>query len=175
MQLAISVLGIKSSNFVGELLATINACHCGVVELTYTSLNKITTAFVLVDGNWNHVAKLEKLLDGLREHHQVQISMLRPEDETSANDIGVPYTLETISMEKRDLLFVVANFLQSRGVLIEEISAGLHPNSVGSNPVFSTRFMLLVPPSVRIMALREDFLDFCDSINVDAIIEPIKR
>jgi glycine cleavage system transcriptional repressor len=34
---------------------------------------------------------------------------------------------------------------------------------------------LLVPANVHILSLREEFLDFCDDLNIDAILEPIKR
>lgn len=176
MQLAISILGKKSNDIIGELLSTISACHCNILEFNTTSLSKLTTAYLLIDGNWNHVAKLENLLESLRDRFELQISLLRPEELPTTPALqGVPYTLETISMDKRDLLFMVAGFLLDRGVAIEEINANLHPAMSFDNAVFSSRFLLLVPPSVRIMSLREEFLDFCDSINIDAILEPIKR
>lgn len=176
MQLAISVLGQYSKSFVGDLLSVVSACHCSILELNSNNLNKITTAYLLVDGNWNHIAKLETLLESLRERYGMQLALMRPEETPEEKPpIGVPYTLETISVEKADLLFMVAGFLLDRGVVIEEISAGLQPAINPDNPVFTSRFLLLVPPSVRILSMREEFLDFCDSINIDAILEPIKR
>jgi len=62
-----------------------------------------------------------------------------------------------------------------RGICIEEITASRHQAAFFNTPVFSTKFVLLVPPEVRILSLREEFLDFCDSLNIDAILEPIKR
>lgn len=176
MQLAISVLGQYSKTFIAELLTLVSACHCNILEINTASLNKITTAYLLVDGNWNHVAKLEKLLENLRERNELQISLLRPEESPRDNpSIGIPYTLETISVEKPDLLSMVASFLLDRGVIIEEINAGLQNSMNPNNPVFTSRFTLLVPPSVRVLSLREEFLDFCDGINIDAILEPIKH
>lgn len=176
MQLAISVLGQYSKSFIAELLSVVSACHCNILEINSASLNKITTAFLLVDGNWNHVAKLESLLENMRDRYELQIALLRP-DETPSDKpmIGIPYTLETISLEKSDLLVMVASFLLDRGVLIEEITAGLQTSMNPNNPVFTSRFSLLVPPAVRVLSLREEFLDFCDSINIDAILEPIKH
>lgn len=177
MQLAISALGNKTDGFVGELLSAISACHCSVLELRTASLTEMTSVYLLIDGNWNHVAKFEGLLDGLSSRFQVAVSVLRPKEGKAANMVpeGVPYTLETISMEKKDLLFAVTSFLLERGVVIDEINASMHPAMLFNNPVFSTRFTLLVPPNVRILSLREEFLDFCDGMNIDAILEPIKR
>lgn len=178
MQLAITVLGNKTDGLIAEILSAISACQCTVLELSTSNLTEITSIYCLIDGNWNHIAKLEGMLESLRQRFQVQISLLRPQDEhVSPPKLpeGVPYTLETISMEKKDLLHELTAFLFERGIFIDEISANLHPSMLFSNPVFSTRFTLLVPPEVRILSLREEFMDFCDSLNIDAILEPIKR
>lgn len=177
MQLAITVLGNKTDGFIAEMLSAIHACHCSVLELCTSNLTELTSVYVLIDGNWNHVAKLEGLLEGLCARHQIQLSLLRPPKTSSASSSteGVPYTLETISAEKKDLLIAVTSFLLERGIVIDEINANLHPAVLFSHKVFSTRFTLLVPPDVRILSLREEFLDFCDGLNIDAILEPIKR
>lgn len=178
MQLAITVLGNKTEGLITEMLAAISACNCSIVEFRTSNLTEITSIYALIDGNWNHIAKLEGLLDAARQRFKVLVSLMRPDEQASAgseNPIGVPYTLETISMEKKDLLNELTTFLLSRGIVIDEINASLHPAMLFSNPVFSTRFTLLVPPNVRILSLREEFLDFCDSLNIDAILEPIKR
>ena len=177
MQLAISILGHNADGFIAEILSAISTCQCSVVELRTSNLTEITSAYILIDGNWNYVAKLEGLLDAIRNRFQVQISLLRPQefDPPPTVEEGVPYTLETISMDKKDLLFELTSFLLARGIIIDEISASLHPAMLFKNQIFSTRFTLLVPPDVRILSLREEFLDFCDSLNIDAILEPIKR
>jgi len=178
MQLAISVLGNKTEGFIPEILSAISTCQCSVLEFITANLIELTSVYILVEGNWNHVAKLEGLLAALGDRFHVQVAFLRPEDQEQEPPVyekGVPYTLETISVEKRDLLYAVTSFLCGRGVLIDEIQASLHPAAIADNAVFSTRFTLLVPPHVRILSLREEFLDFCDGLNIDAILEPIKR
>ncbi len=177
MQLAITVLGKKTNGLVTEVLSAVSTCHCSVLELRTSNLTKITSAYLLIDGNWNHVAKLEGLLDAMRNRYEVQISLLRPEETTPETLVegGVPYTLETISMDKRDLLFTITSFLMNHGIIIEEISASRHAAFMFNNQIFSSRFLLLVPAEVRILSLREEFLDFCDGLNIDAILEPIKR
>jgi glycine cleavage system transcriptional repressor len=99
---------------------------------------------------------------------------MRPETGGTVQE-GVPYMLETISMDKKDLLFAITSFLLDRGILIEEITASRHQAAFFNNIVFSSKFVLLVPDDVRVLSLREEFLDFCDTLNIDAILEPIKR
>jgi len=174
MQLAITVLGNKTNDFIAETLSAASACQCSVLELRTSNLTQITALYLLMDGNWNHIAKLEGLLDAIAKRLALQISFLRPESDTRPQE-GVPYTLETISMDKKDLLFSVTSFLIEHGIVIEEISASRHQAAFFNNTVFSSKFILLVPDDVRILSLREEFLDFCDTLNIDAILEPIKR
>jgi len=174
MQLAITVLGNKSNDFLAETLSAISACQCSILELRTSNLMQITALYLLMDGNWNHIAKLEGMLDVIAKRLALQISFLRPESESSMPE-GVPYMLETISMDKKDLLFAVTAFLLERGIVIEEITASRHQAAFFNNIVFSSKFILLAPDDVRILTLREEFLDFCDTLNIDAILEPIKR
>ncbi|QWF71411.1 transcriptional regulator [Methylomonas paludis] len=174
MQLAISVLGNKTKDLVVETLAAVSACQCHVLELRTSNLTQLTALYVLINGNWNHIAKLEGLLDAIAKRNGVNINFMRPEKD-QLTESGVPYTLETISLDKKDILVAVTTFLVERGIVIEEITASSHQTAFFSNTVFSSKFILLVPDDVRILSLREEFLDFCDNLNIDAILEPIKR
>ena len=40
--------------------------------------------------------------------------------------------------------------------------------------MFSVHMLLDVPGEIQIASLREEFLDFCDQLNLDAVIEPMK-
>ena len=41
-------------------------------------------------------------------------------------------------------------------------------------PMFSVNLAIGIPASMHIAMLREEFLDFCDDLNLDAVLEPIK-
>lgn len=174
MQLAITVLGNKNDEFLPETLTALSACQCNVVELRTSNLTQTTAVYILINGNWNQIARLEGMLDVIAKRFSLQINFLRPQVD-KAIQAGVPYTLETISLDKKDLLFAITSFLFEHGILIEEITASRHQAAFFNNTVFSSKFILLVPDDVRVLSLREEFLDFCDNLNIDAILEPIKR
>lgn len=174
MKLAITILGNKTEGFIPEILAVLSACHCDVLELRSSGLSEISWLYLLVDGNWNQIAKLEGLLELIATRLGLELTFLRPEEELLVKE-GVPYLLETISADKKDLMFAVSAFLQERGVVIEEVTASRHQAPYFNHRVFSSKFVLLVPSDVHILSLREEFLDFCDDLNIDAILEPIKR
>jgi glycine cleavage system transcriptional repressor len=40
--------------------------------------------------------------------------------------------------------------------------------------MFSLHVTINVPADISISAIRGDFIDFCDRLNLDAIMEPVK-
>jgi glycine cleavage system transcriptional repressor len=174
MQLTISALGNRSTHFISEILKTVSNCQCDILEVRSSNLAQSTASYLLVDGNWNHIAKLETLLDNLKKQLNIKIYTLRTE--SSANTIaGIPYSLETVSLDHSSVLEDITAFLLERKIHIEDISASSFQPHYVQTPVFSTKFILLIPPNVRLLTLREELLDFCDKLNIDTLIEPIKN
>ena len=65
MQLAITVLGNRQTHFIEHILPAISRCHCNIVEISLTDLAESSAAYFLIEGNWNHIAKLENIFDSI--------------------------------------------------------------------------------------------------------------
>lgn len=174
MQLAITVLGPNKSCFIGEILSAIRDCKCSVVEIRYSRLEQTDAAYLLIQGNWNQIAKIENVLETVEKRLDIKIHQLRPEHQHKEKDF-LPYSLETLSVDRDNIIESVSSFLGAHGIEIEELSGSSYQAAYISTSVFTTKFIVLIPPEVRLLSLREEFLDFCDQLNIDAILEPIKR
>ena len=174
MQLAITVLGNNPINLIAEILAVIRDCKCNILEIRSTSLAQATAAYLLVQGNWNQIAKLENMLDAIERRADIKIQTLRPEQREKVREC-IPYSLETLSLDRDNVVESLVSFLFVRDIAIEEITASSYQAPYIQNAVFSTKFIILIPPQLHLLSLREEFLDFCDQLNIDAILEPIKR
>jgi len=174
MRLAVTLLGKQTGGFIVDILSAINTCQCSVQEMRSANLTQLLSIYLLIEGNWNHIAKLESMLESLKNRYELQISIIRPEMSPPVLQ-GLPYLLELISSDNKDVLFAVSDFLHARGIQIEEVTASRHPAPFFNGMMFSSKFLLLVPENISVLVLREEFMDFCDSLNVDSILEPIKR
>jgi glycine cleavage system transcriptional repressor len=174
MQLAITALGNNQPRFLSEILPAIRDCKCNLLELRSSRLAQSSAAYLLVQGNWNQIAKLENTLDALQKRMEIKIHTLRPDTNSKVKD-SVPYSLETISLDRENVVESIITFLFDRGIDIEEVSGSSYQAPYIQTSVFSTKFVLLIPPEIHLLSLREEFLDFCDQLNIDAILEPIKR
>jgi glycine cleavage system transcriptional repressor len=174
MQLAITVLGNNNSNFISEILPAVRDCNCNILEIRTSRLAQSSAAYMLIQGNWNQIAKLENTLDSIQKRIGIKIHSLRPDSKEKVKDY-LPYSLETISLDRDNIIEAITGFLFEREIDIEEISGSSYQAPYIQSAVFSTKFVILVPPQLQLLTLREEFLDFCDQLNIDAILEPVKR
>jgi glycine cleavage system transcriptional repressor len=174
MQLAITVLGHYQVNFIAEILPAVRDCKCNILEIRSSRLAQSMAAYILIQGNWSQIAKFENTLDVIQRRLDLKIHVMRPEPKDKSKEC-VPYSLETISLDRDNVTESIACFLYDREIEIEEITGSCYQAPYIQTSVFSTKFVILIPPELHLMSLREEFLDFCDRLNIDAILEPIKR
>lgn len=174
MQLALTALGNHQINFIAEILPAVRDCKCNIIEIRSSRLAQSAAAYLLIQGNWNQIAKLENTLDAIQKRLEIKIHTVRPDQKDKSKDY-VPYSLETISLDRDHVIESITSFLLDREVDIEEITGSSYQAPYIQTSVFSTKFVILIPPQLHLLSLREEFLDFCDQLNIDAILEPIKR
>jgi glycine cleavage system transcriptional repressor len=174
MQLTITALGNHQINFIAEILPAVRDCKCNILEIRTSRLAQCTAAYLLIQGNWNQIAKFESTLDIIQRRLDIKTHTLRPEQKDKPQEC-VPYSLETISLDRDNVTESITTFLFDRSIEIEEITGSCYQAPYIQTSVFSTKFIILIPPQLHLLSLREEFLDFCDRLNIDAILEPIKR
>ena len=174
MQLAITALGNQQINFITEILPAVRDCKCNILEIRSSRLAQSTAAYLLIQGNWNQIAKFESTLDVIQRRLDIKIHTLRPDPKEKPKEC-LPYSLETLSLDRDNVTESITSFLFDREIEIEEIIGSCYQAPYIQTSVFSTKFVVLIPPHLHLLSLREEFMDFCDQLNIDAILEPIKR
>jgi glycine cleavage system transcriptional repressor len=174
MQLAITVLGSNQTRFMAEILPAIRDCKCRIVEIRSSMIGQSNAAYLLIEGNWNQIAKFESTLDAIQKRLEIKVQTLRTEAKDKTKEC-LPYSLETISLDHENIVESIATFLLDRDIDIEEITGSSYQAPYLQSSVFSSKFIILVPASISLLILREEFMDLCDQLNIDAILEPIKR
>ncbi len=179
MQLAITLLGKKSTFFIADVVAAITACRCTIIDLNAAHFSSTTFAgYLLVEGTWNCVAKLENVLDSLQRRLAIQIQVLHTDNtdnvELSKPDY-IPYRIETIAMDQEDVVHDILTFLTAQHILVAEIKSSCYPAPYTQTRLLSMTFIVFIPPIIQLLSFRDDLFAFCENCNVDAIFEPIRR
>jgi glycine cleavage system transcriptional repressor len=128
---------------------------------------------LLVQGNWNTLTKLEMQLKKLEQalehdhHHQAHRkprAVRRCAALRGGGGGGQP----------AGIVHHLASFFASRSINIEDMVTRSYSAPHTGTPMFSVNLAIGIPATTHIAMLREEFLDFCDELNLDAVLEPIK-
>jgi glycine cleavage system transcriptional repressor len=171
--IAISAIGGDRTGLVYDLTRVVVDCGGNVLESRMTALGNEFAMLLLVSGNWHTLAKLEAELQKLGEASGMTISARRTEIKPPRPDV-VNYTVDVVCLDQPGVLHSLAGFFASRGVDIGDISTRTYSAAHTGAPMFSVYMVVHVPTRIHIAALREEFMDLCDNLNLDAILEPMK-
>jgi glycine cleavage system transcriptional repressor len=128
---------------------------------------------VLVSGNWHALARLETELKKLTDAGTLSVQLRRTEQRAARSDM-LPYSVDVVCLDQTGIVSNLSGFFSSRGIDISELSTRSYAAAHTGAPMFSVQMIVNVPSRIHLSALREEFMDFCDNLNLDAILEPVK-
>ena len=105
---------------------------------------------------------------------QVAIQCRRTEPRPVRSDM-LPYSVDIVCLDQPGIVSSVSGFFSARGVDIAELDTHSYAAAHTGAPMFSLRLVVSVPSRIHLGVLREEFMDFCDHLNLDAILEPVKH
>lgn len=147
---------------------------CNLVDTRLATVGRDVSVTALVTGSWDAVAKLETMLAKLeREEEGLKLVWYRTGPKALQSSL-LPYVVEVIAADKPGILFQLADFFDHQGITIESLHCSRYRAMQTGADMFSAQLTIGVPADMHIAALRDDFLEFCDHLNLDAIMDPMK-
>lgn len=171
--LVMSVLAEDRPGILHDIARAVKDCGCNVVESRMTVLASEFTMLLLVSGNWNTITKLEGQLPKLEKRLALTLSARRTTEREPRHDL-IPYAIDVVCLDQPGIIFNLANFFSERSIGIADLVTRGYPAAHTGAPMFSMQMAVNIPADLHIGTLREEFMDFCDRLNLDAIMEPIK-
>src|SRR5690606_35589094 len=171
--IVISALGSDRTGLIYELTRVVLECAGNIVDSRMSAFGSEFVRLLLVSGNWHTLAKLETELKKLSESTGVAISVRRTEQRAPRKDV-VTYSVGVVCLDQPGVVHNLAGFFSSRGIDIAELNTRSYAAAHTGAPMFSVQMMVHIPSKVHIAALRAEFMDLCDQLNLDAILEPVK-
>ncbi|MGB8326840.1 MAG: ACT domain-containing protein [Steroidobacteraceae bacterium] len=171
--LAISAIGTDRTGIVHEFTRVITECGGSISESRMVSLGMEFAMLLLVSGNWHALAKLETELKKLADNSGWSLHLKRTEPRSAQTEM-LPYSIDVVCLDQTGIVSNLTGFFSTRGVDIAEVSTRVYPAAHTGAPMFSIQMIANVPSRIHVAQLREEFLELCDSLNLDAILEPVK-
>ncbi len=171
--IVISAIGTDRTGVVQDLTKIVLACGGNIEESRMTTLGSEFAMLLLVSGNWHTLSRLEQGLDKLCEGSDLTVSV-RKTDAKPVEEDRMPYAVDVVALDQQGIVFNLANFFATRDIEIADVATRSYAAAHTGAPMFAVQMAVNVPSSVHVAQLREEFLDLCDRLNLDAILEPVK-
>lgn len=171
--LALSAIGTDRTGMVHDLTRTIAECGGSIGESRMIALGAEFAVLMLVSGNWHALARLETELKKLAETGGLLLQLKRTE-ERAARASMLPYSVDVVCLDQPGIVAKLSGFFSTRGIEITELNTRTYLAAQTGAPMFAVQMLVSIPARVQLAVLREDFMDFCEHLNLDAILEPVK-
>ncbi|MBV5308057.1 glycine cleavage system protein R [Chromatium okenii] len=171
--LVISALGEDRPGIVNQLSKTVLEHGCNIEDSRMTVLGGEFAAMLLVEGKWNTLAKIENALPELERQLGMIIISKRTSERATLRNL-LPYAVDVVSMDHPGIINNLAGFFADRKINIEDMATSSYAAAHTGTPMFSVHITVGIPADIHIAGLREEFMDYCDGLNLDAVLEPLK-
>jgi glycine cleavage system transcriptional repressor len=171
--LVISALGKDRPGIVNKLSEAILTDGCNIADSRMTVLGGEFAIMLMVEGAWNTLGRLEEVIPELGKSLGLTIISERTEEKRA--DTGLlPYGVEVVAMDHPGIVHSLASFFSQRNINIEDMVTSSYAAAHTGTPMFSVNMSVGIPSETHIASLRDEFMEFCDALNLDAVLEPIK-
>lgn len=171
--LVITAVGTDRPGIVKQLSGLVADNGCNIHDSRMTVLGGEFALILMVSGKWNELTRLEDALGAQAETLSLKIICKRTQDGIHPTP-RLPYSVEAISIDQAGIVHQIASFFSGRGVNIQEMNSTRYAAAHSGTPMFAMHILISISADNHIATLREDFLDFCESLNIDASMEPVK-
>jgi glycine cleavage system transcriptional repressor len=171
--IVLSAIGTDRTGVVQDITQVILSCGGNIEESRMTTLGSEFAVLMLVSGNWHTLTRLESALEKLTKNDDLAVSIRKTGARTSRED-RMPYAVDVVSLDQQGIVFNLADFFAARDVEIADVSTRRYAAAHTGAPMFALQMAVNIPTAVPISMLRDEFLELCDRLNLDAILEPVK-
>ncbi|HHH43799.1 MAG TPA: glycine cleavage system protein R [Gammaproteobacteria bacterium] len=172
-QLVIAALGEDRPGLVDQLSGWILESGCNIADSRMMVLGGEFSVLLLVSGNWNNLTRLEDQAGKIEQKLGMSLSIRRTEPKPRSGEL-LPYAVDVVALDHPGIVHNLANFFSRRNINIQDLSTTSYAAAHTGTQMFAVHMALDVPADTHIATLREEFLEFCDQLNLDAVIEPLK-
>lgn len=146
---------------------------CNMFDTRLSTVGRDVSVLALAVGSWDAIAKLESSLTRLEREEGIRLISYRTGSKPIQSNL-LPYIVEVVAADKPGILFQLADFFDRQGISIENLQSSRYRAMQTGADMFSAHITVGIPSNMHIAALRDDFLEFCDHLNLDAIMDPMK-
>lgn len=146
---------------------------CNLVESRVATVGADVSVLMLARGPWDAIAKLENALARVGKDDALHLLSYRTEVGEEQSRL-LPYMVEVVAADKPGVLVELIDFFAHHKISIEQMSSMRYQAMQTGADMFQAQITIGLPADTHIASLRDEFMELCDSLNLDAIMDPVK-
>jgi glycine cleavage system transcriptional repressor len=168
--LVISSIGTDQPGIVNELAKACSANQCNIVDSRMTVLGGEFAVIMMISGNWDAIGRLESSLPAISKKLDLTTTIKHTKRRDPCN--SMVYSVNVVALDNPGIVHEIANYFSQQQINIDDLHTGTYSAPHTGTQMFSLSMSIRLSADTHIATLREEFMDFCDDLNLDAIIEP---
>lgn len=171
--LIVNTLVPAESILFAELCQLLTKTGCNIDESLCALFGSTQSIALFISGSWDVIVKAETALNNFAKRHKIQISHGRtvPKPFNSPN---MPYYVQIVALDRQGIISEVTEFFRQEDILIGKLESSIQKSHHTGAEIFNLNMVVYIHEDIAIADLRERFIIFSDSLNLDSIIEPLK-
>jgi len=171
--LVVTALGKNRPEDLEQFTRAIKESGCSITESRMTVLGSEFCILMMLSGPWDSIAKIEDLLSRLGEKLSMSIMIQRTAPVRMSENL-MPYAIDVVAVDRAGIVHDIVNFIHENKIVIQELQTNTYKTASTGATMFSLHLAINIPADFSIAGIRGDFMEFCDRLNLDAIMEPVK-
>lgn len=169
--LVISALGADQTGIVDKLTHILFEKNLNIEDSRMSVLGGEFAVMLLVSGDEPSLAAFEQQLPELQS--QLGDLMLNAKRTTPRNKTSkvLPYNVDVLALDHPGIVHNLARFFSQRNINIEDLSTRSYAAPHTGSQMFSVHMTIGIPADISINKLRDEFVEHCDNLNLDASLE----
>lgn len=176
-QLVISAIGTDRPGIVNELSQLIINNDGNIDDSRMTVLGGEFAIILLISASVEALKNIDKVLQQQASALNLNIITKQTSDNTLSNtqiDNTQPYMVEVLAIDNPGIVYKLADFFSRQNINIQSMQTNRYPAAHTGTPMFAIDMIITIPQNIMISELRDDFLDLCEDMNLDASIEAFR-
>lgn len=169
--LLISAFGAHPLELTLLLCRTCQEYRCAIVSSRLTHHAEYSALILQVSGSWDALARLEANLDNLEHKHPIRLTRTRTSQVTDTQ-AALPYIVYVSALYQPDILTELCQFFADHAIELNTVVYDTYNAPQTKTLMLNATITVNLATDTHISWLRDQFLEFADFLNLDALIEP---
>lgn len=171
--LVITSVGTDKPGIVNELAKACSSNQCNIIDSRMTVLGGEFAVIMMVSGNWDAIAKLESGLPALSQELGLTTTIKHTQERSARQALS--YSVNVVALDNPGIVHEIAQYFSSQDINIDDLQTSTYSAPHTGTQMFNLNMVIQLAADTHIATLRDEFMEFCDDRNLDAIIEPVRQ